>query len=132
MSGFTPVFLVAAAGVAALGVLWWLVRHVGRRNRVVNEDAAPWPVDDTKCPRCGRAMEPGYVMLGRGAIWASRDDRPAGIFAHIGKSLPNTLSLDLRPALNRAWRCVPCQQLLIDHSGLIRVGRRHASRLAKR
>ena len=132
MSGFTPVFLVAAASVAALGFLWWLIRHVGRRNRVVDEDAAPWPFTDTKCPRCGQAMEPGYVMLGRGAIWASRDGRSAGTFAHIGQSLPNTLSLDIRPALNRAWRCVSCQQLLIDHSRLIRRSLRRTPRLVAR
>jgi hypothetical protein len=114
--------LSAAFAIAVLLLLWWLVRRLQRENRSEPERPDLWDGREYACPHCGGAMEPGWVLLGKGAIWSDRGKGRPGTFAHIGRSLPNTLSLSLPPAANMAWRCGSCQMLLIDHSRLI--GRR--------
>jgi len=106
--------------LGAVLLIAWMARRIRGRNSVVDETPGLWPDQPFRCPRCDAAMQPGYVMLGRGAIWTPRDGRPVSTFAHIGQSLPNTLSFDLPPATNAAWRCGDCQLLLVDHSRLIR------------
>jgi hypothetical protein len=114
--------LSATFAIAVLLLLWWLVRRLQRENRSEPERPGLWDGREHACPHCGGAMEPGWVLLGKGAIWSDRGKGRPGTFAHIGRSLPNTLSLSLPPAANMAWRCHSCQMLLIDHSRLI--GRR--------
>jgi hypothetical protein len=114
-----PLLIAGLAAVAGLGLLWWLVRRIGRRNRSVPEAAALWSGRAYRCPECGCAMAPGWVLLGKGAIWRDRARGRPGAFALISDALPNTLSLRLRPAANMAWRCPGCQLLLIDHGKLV-------------
>lgn len=105
--------------IAALLVLWAMLRQVARRNRSEPESPALWDGRDYCCPTCGAPMRPGWVLLGRGAIWSPRARGRPGSLATIGAALPNTISLRLRPAANMAWRCERCQLLLMDHSRLI-------------
>ncbi|MCU0835722.1 MAG: hypothetical protein MUC77_15015 [Chromatiaceae bacterium] len=95
------------AGLVAVAVLVFLlvlVRHIGRRTLSVR-DSAP--------------MDPGWVMLGKGAIWSKRSAGRPGTFSHIGNALENTISLSIPPAANMAWRCERCRLLLIDHGKLV-------------
>ncbi len=116
------VFLAAGAIVVggALAVLLWIVRHVQRKSRTVTAGPALWEGRDYRCPQCTTAMEQGWVMLGRGAIWSARGAGRPGTFAHIGSALENTLSFALPPAANMAWRCRSCRLLLVDHDKLVR------------
>jgi hypothetical protein len=112
-----------SAALLALGVLLallWIVRRIQRTTRTVPEAPGLWEGRDYRCPQCGTPMAQGWVMLGRGAIWAARGGRRPGIFAHIGASLENTISLSLPPAANMAWRCPTCRLLLVDHDKLVK------------
>jgi hypothetical protein len=100
MSPGTGLLLAGSVAILGLVLLLVLVRSIQRRSR--------------------GSMSPGWVMLGRGAIWADRENGPPGAFITIAAALPNTLSLSLRPASNQAWRCPGCQMLLLDHSRLVR------------
>ena len=106
--------------IAALSVLLVLVRRIARRSRTLPDIPSLWHGRDYACPQCGAAMQPGWVLLGKGAIWSDRARGKPGAFANIGQALPNTISLNLRPAVNMAWRCAGCRLLLIDHDKLVR------------
>jgi hypothetical protein len=117
VSEFLIPLLTAALGV---GALVWLLLWIGRHNRAVADAPALWQGRDYGCPRCGAAMAQGWVMLGKGAIFSPRARGRPGPFAHIGRALPNTISLHFRPAANMAWHCPACRLLLIDHDKLVR------------
>jgi hypothetical protein len=124
--------LGGAAGLAALAVLGvvaplalaGLVLGVLRRNRAVLAPGAMPAVPPPACPRCGTAMLPGRVLLGRGANWVPESAPPPGALATVFGALPNTISMALPPALNRAWCCADCAMLTVDHSALIALRRR--------
>jgi hypothetical protein len=114
------ILIGASAAIAALLALWAIVRHLQGKACEVSATSDLWSGRNYACPDCGTTMEAGWVMLGKGAIWSSRDKGPPGTFAHIGSALPNTISLSLRPAANMAWRCPSCRLLLIDHGKLVK------------
>lgn len=114
--------LAGVVAILALVLLLLLVRMIQRRSREVASTPALWEGRDYRCPGCRGHLEPGWVMLGRGAIWRDRRQGPPGPFSTIAGALPNTLSLSLRPAANQAWRCPCCQLLLVDHSRLVKAG----------
>ena len=116
---FGLILLPGLIAIAALSFLWWLVRRLGARNRSVPDQPELWAGRDHTCPRCGTPMEQGWALLGKGAIWSPRAAGRPGTFAHIGRALPNTISLSLPPAANMAWRCGDCRLLLIDHDKLV-------------
>ena len=120
MSANFAIWIGASAAIAALLALWAIVRHLQGKALEIPATAELWSGRRYACPDCGTAMEAGWVMLGKGAIWSSRAKGPPGTFAHIGSALPNTISLSLRPAANMAWRCTSCRLLLIDHSKLMK------------
>jgi hypothetical protein len=105
--------------VAALLVLLWAVRKIQRKSRVLSDSPFLWEGRSYFCLQCNAPMEPGWVMLGRGAIWSSRNSGKPGIFAHIGSALENTVSLSVPPAANMAWRCPSCRLLLVDYDKLV-------------
>ena len=115
--------LAGSVAILALILLLVLVRIMRRRSREVDNTPGLWQGRDYRCPGCRGALESGWVMLGRGAIWKNRSEGPPGAFSTIAGALPNTLSLSLRPAANQAWRCPRCQLLLVDHSRLVKPGR---------
>lgn len=114
-------FIIAAGlALSVLLALWWLVRHLQRQTQCVAATPDLWTDRDYCCPACGQPMQPGWLLLGKGAIWTERNQRPPSTFAHLGQALPNTISLDWRPASNMSWRCHSCQLLLVDHAKMIR------------
>jgi hypothetical protein len=111
------------AGLVAVAVLVFLlvlVRHIGRRTLSVRDEPGLWSGRDYLCPQCRAPMDPGWVMLGKGAIWSRRSAGRPGTFSHIGSALENTISLSIPPAANMAWRCERCRLLLVDHGKLVR------------
>ena len=115
----TPIYVAGAVSIAVLVLLWALLRKIHSRNRCVPFTAALVEGRAYRCPSCGRDMQAGWVMLGRGAIWSPLHSGPPGTFAHIGSALPNTISLALKPASNLSWHCADCQVLMVDHSKLV-------------
>lgn len=122
MGADTGLFLAVLVAILALVLLLAIVRAIGRRSREVASASVLWEGRGYRCPVCRGALEPGWVMLGRGAIWRDRSKGPPGALSTIAGALPNTISLSLRPAANQAWRCPRCQMLLVDHSRLVRPG----------
>ncbi len=122
MAAEMGLILAGLVAILALMLLLVLLRIVHRRSLEVASTPALWEGRDYRCPECRGALEPGWVMLGRGAIWRDRAQGPPGPFSTIAGSLPNTISLSLRPAANQAWRCPRCQLLLVDHSRLVKPG----------
>ncbi|TCT21511.1 PF20097 family protein [Thiobaca trueperi] len=120
MTAHPALWPAAAVAIGALLSLLLLVRHLRRQSCEVPATDALWHGRDYACPQCCQPLQPGRVLLGKGAIWSPRHQRPPGAFAHLGMALPNTISLSLRPASNMAWRCPDCQLLLIDHSRLVK------------
>lgn len=112
--------LAGLVAILALMLLLVSMRRIRRRGLEVPDTPALWEGRDYRCPGCRGALKPGWVLLGRGAIWRDRAQGPPGSFSTILGALPNTLSLSLRPAVNQAWRCPRCQLLLVDHSRLVR------------
>jgi hypothetical protein len=120
MTASLALWIGASAAIAALLALWAIVRHLQGKACEIPATSDLWSGRSYACPDCGTTMEAGWVMLGKGAIWSSRDKGPPGTFAHIGSALPNTISVSLRPAANMAWRCPSCRLLLIDHGKLVK------------
>jgi hypothetical protein len=111
--------IAGLTAVVALLALLWIVHRINRHNHSRPEDPGLWVGHDYRCPDCGEPMAPGWVLLGKGAIWRERHlGRPGGL-SPISRALPNTLSLRLRPAANMAWHCDRCRMLLLDHSTLV-------------
>lgn len=107
-------------GILAFGALLALVAWLRRHHRAVPDAPALWRGRDYACPGCGAPMAPGWVMLGKGAIFSARSRGRPGLFAHIGTALPNTISMHVPPAANMAWHCAACRLLLLDHGKLVR------------
>ncbi|MBK1645433.1 hypothetical protein CKO25_12415 [Thiocapsa imhoffii] len=126
MNPFVELWGAVLAAIAALGLLWFIVRTIQRSSREIADTPTLWVGRDYACPACARPLRQGWVLMGKGAIWAERDQRPLSPFVHIGNAMPNTISMSWRPATNLAWRCEHCELLLIDHSRL--VARRRAAR----
>ncbi|UHD16736.1 PF20097 family protein [Thiocapsa bogorovii] len=120
MSANFAILIGASAAIAALLALWAIVRHLQGKACEIHATADLWSGRRYACPDCGTAMDAGWVMLGKGAIWSSREQGPPGTFAHIGRALPNTISMSLRPAVNMAWRCPSCRLVLIDYTKLVK------------
>ncbi|MEE4379198.1 MAG: PF20097 family protein [Candidatus Competibacteraceae bacterium] len=114
------IVIVGLLSVSVLVLAWLLMKYFMRRNRVLPEQQATRITNSYICPDCGKPMQSGYLLLGRGAIWAPRTEQAPGNVAHIGQALPNTVSFGLPPDLNLGWRCIPCNLLLVDHCQLVR------------
>lgn len=106
--------------VLALILALLLARRAAGRNRVLPEENAVRAKAGYDCPECGHAMEPGYLLLGRGAVWAPRSSYRQRGSQPTGMPVANTLNMSPRPALNLAWRCGQCELLLLDHHQLVR------------
>lgn len=107
--------------ILALLSVWLLFRHLGSKTQVSDYNRQTHEHDPLNCPRCQKAMTPGLAMLGRGLIWRKPETSGAGTFSMITQALPNTISMNIRPAYNRAWRCDDCSTALIDYSKMVRV-----------
>ena len=111
-----PALAIAGlGGIALLGLLVW----ISSKTRAVPDDPALWRGRGYRCPGCGGPMAQGWVMLGKGAIFSVRTRGRPGPFAHIGRALPNTISMHFRPAANMAWHCGRCRLLLLDHDKMV-------------
>ena len=119
-SAFILAAIVFLALLLVVGTIALLLRRVARNNRNIEENDSLWENRDYRCPQCATPMEQGYVLMGKGMIWAPRRGGTIGSFAHIGQALGNTISLRLPPALNMAWRCAHCELTIVDHSKLIK------------
>lgn len=120
---FSDLIPGAIVFVIALGVLGYLFRRMRRTQKSVYRSAPADPAHGVSCPRCGGAMDRGYVSAPRGIIWRDPQQRPVGLMFRPWEVLDNTLNMSLTPLHNLAWRCPACQMLTIDHAGLIRAGR---------
>ncbi|MEA3274191.1 MAG: PF20097 family protein [Pseudomonadota bacterium] len=112
--------LPVLVAISALVLLLWLMRRIRRKSRKVPDVPRLWEGRDFRCPQCGAPMDQGWVMLGKGAIWSSREAGKPGTFAHIGLALENTISMSLPPAANMAWHCASCRLLTLDHDKLVK------------
>jgi len=120
-AGLAPDLVMASIfGLLAIGSVLGLVYWIGRRNRTIADDPALWSGRDYPCPQCGAPMQQGWVLLGKGAIWSERAAGRPGAFSHLGQALPNTISMQLKPAANMAWRCDACRILTVDYDKLVR------------
>lgn len=116
-----PTALTTLGPITLLALLLiLLLARLSRRHKAVNNRPGLWLDREYRCPTCQAPMQPGWVMLGKGAIFSPRDRGAPGTFAHIGQALDNTMSFSLRPAANMAWHCPSCRMLLIDHSRLVK------------
>jgi len=117
-SHYWMLFLVP---ILAFVPIWLLVRHLGAKTQVTDYDRRAHQREPLNCPRCQQAMTPGLAMLGRGLIWRKPETSGAGTFSMITQALPNTISMNIRPAYNRAWRCEACSTAVIDYEHMVRV-----------
>ena len=119
-AGALPWMLILFPVIAAVP-LFLLVRYLRAKNQVANYDSRGHQKVAVACPSCQRAMAPGLALMGRGLIWRQPGQRGSGTFSLITQALPNTLSINLPPAFNRAWRCEGCEMAVIDHSEMVRM-----------
>ena len=120
MNAHFALMVAGLVGVGALILLLVMVRYIRLRSREVPDAPGLWSGRGYACPGCGGPMVEGWLLFGRGAVWSPRAKGPPGTFVTIAESLPNTLSLSLRPAGNQAWRCGDCRLVIFDHSRLVK------------
>ena len=123
MNPYLPYMIAGTLGVIALGTLWFLIRRLQRMsNKPVDIEPTEFlPV--RHCPNCKREMSAGYAVALRGIVFRRSDEPPTSSLVTTFKALRNTISTGLPIAENRAWHCVPCSLLLLDHSRLVRTRR---------
>jgi hypothetical protein len=73
--------------IITLVILWIMLRKLERRNKVVSLDESLLSWSEVKCPNCRQLMGQGYALAGRGIIWAPKNAKKPGPFAHIGEAL---------------------------------------------
>ncbi len=114
-------WLLLVSPLLALLPIYFLLRYIGRKTQTEDYDKRAHRREALNCPRCQQPMQPGLAMLGRGLIWREPDAVGAGTFAMITQALPNTISMNIRPAYNRAWRCQHCSTAVIDYTKMVKV-----------
>ena len=78
-----------------------------------------------KCPWCGKEMERGYILCGKGNIWwypGFRTARDAWIGPR-GETFRRRLQVDNEGGLDTfqtAWICQTCQKMVLDTSKMYR------------
>ena len=111
--------LVAGALLLLVFLLFYLWR-LHQKNTIVVDDPSHWENTDYHCPRCGQPMSAGFILAGKGIIWAPQDWKRVSMFQNIGQVLENTINVVWPPAMNMSWRCEKCQMIVLDHSKLVR------------
>lgn len=114
-------WLMLVLPLLALLPIYFLLRYISRKTQTEDYDRRAHERDSLNCPRCQQPMEAGLGMLGRGLIWREPWAKGAGTFATITQALPNTISMNIRPAYNRAWRCQRCSTAVIDYAKMVKV-----------
>jgi hypothetical protein len=89
------------------------------RARHVSAPVANDREEGCQYPRCGVEAREGYVLCGRGIIWADKSGKLFSLFTTIFRALENTISWCLWPAVNLAWHCGSCRIVIVDHSKLV-------------
>lgn len=113
-----PFLLGALVGIL---ILVFVVTKRGRGQKRIAQSSLP-RFPETKCVRCGKKMEEGFVAIG-GMGWRSFDSSPPK-FTSSGEKLKNIcpdqslLVFNRGVPENRALRCTSCSLVLIDHSQL--------------
>lgn len=111
-----PFLLGLLLGVVVL--VFFIATRSKRQKRIAQSSLQRLP--ETKCARCGKKMEEGFVAIG-GMTWRPFDSSPKK-FTGSGEKLNNipaeqSLSvLSLGVTENRALRCSDCFLVLVDHS----------------
>ncbi len=118
------VLLVISFTLLLIGVFWVILRKIAKGTKVLelNESRISW--EEVRCPKCQVPMEPGYSMAGRGVIWRKKGAKRPGTFSTINSVLENTLSINIRPALNISWRCPGCKLIILDYSKMVKINKR--------
>lgn len=73
-----------------------------------------------KCPWCGKEMEQGFLMGGKGVWWCR--GIPSGKALWFGSGSENTMRVDTEGFLNTyhtAWYCPACLKMTINAAGLL-------------
>ncbi|MBN1255405.1 MAG: hypothetical protein JXA50_09050 [Deltaproteobacteria bacterium] len=71
------------------------------------------------CPKCGKVMENGFVMAGKGICYRADEAKPLSQFIGSKTLLKNTMNMSISIKENVAWRCKDCNYILVDHSFLV-------------
>lgn len=114
----TPFLLGLFVGILAL-VIFLIMKNRGH-GTISQSSLSSFP--ETKCVRCGKKMEEGFVAIG-GMSWRSFDSSPRK-FTGSGEKLKNIsqdqamLIFSLGIPENRALRCSSCAVVLVDHNQL--------------
>jgi hypothetical protein len=112
--------LFAAAGATALLIwLFYKLRNVTTRTVTMSE-AVSLRKDNLLCPVCGKVMTAGFSAAPRGIFFRKTVEKPFGTFIPPWNAMVNTLNTGLTPRENVAWRCAPCNLLLINHSASVK------------
>lgn len=119
----TDEIVLFVLGTGALLLLTFLLFYLWRihQNNIIVEDIpSRWENTDYHCPKCGELMSAGFILAGKGMIWAPRDWKRVSVFQNIGQVLENTINVVWPPAMNMSWKCVKCRMIVLDHSKLVR------------
>ena len=114
---------VIIAGIVGIVVMLFLFVMI-RRLQSLNREYKRYDEIDRyityKCPKCGKVMENGFAMAGKGICYRSDEEKPLSS-AQFGfrKFLKNTMNMTMSIKENVAWRCRDCNYVLIDHSYLV-------------
>lgn len=72
------------------------------------------------CPKCGKVMENGFVVAGKGICYRANDEKtPSPFLFEFRRLLKNTMNMTTSIKENVAWRCRDCNYILVDHSFLV-------------
>ena len=123
MNPYLPYAIAGSFGVLSTVVLWLLIRRLQRMSGKPVDVGPAEILPVHHCPNCKQEMTAGYAVALRGIIFRRSDELPTSSLVTTFKALRNTLSTGIPIAENRAWHCIPCSLLLLDHSQLVRTRR---------
>lgn len=108
------VFLILVLFLMAIVVI---VVVLSKSTKPLRSDASDIPAHN--CPNCGRPMQTGFALAGKGVAWREASQKYTLWQMTIFGSLPNTVNKGFTRRENRAWRCETCQLILMDHSEMV-------------
>jgi rubrerythrin len=113
---------ILSAGTVGIAVILFLYLMLKRLQRLNNGYKSYGEIDRHiayKCPKCGKVMENGFVMAGKGICYRADEEKPLSQVIGPKTLLKNTMNMTMSAKENVAWRCEDCNYILVDHSYLI-------------
>lgn len=120
MERFIFVLIAGIVGIAVMLFLYVMIKKLLNLNREYKRYDEIDRYISYQCPKCGKVMENGFAMAGKGICYRANEEKPLSSFQFgFRRFLKNTMNMTASIKENVAWRCRDCNYILVDHSFLV-------------